>query len=109
METVTAKRDAQGHLHMQVPHRGAAVLRHPLYAKGSAFSAEERTAFGLEGLLPHHVSTMEEQGRRVYENVARKGDPLEKYIGLAALQDRNEHLFYRVLLDHVEEFLPIVY
>jgi malate dehydrogenase (oxaloacetate-decarboxylating) len=109
MEPVTTRLDEEGQLRMQVPCRGAALLRHPLYAKGSAFSTTERRAFGLEGLLPPHVSTMEEQGRRVYENIARKGDPLEKYIGLAALQDRNEHLFYRVLLDHVEEFLPIVY
>jgi len=52
---------------------------------------------------------MDAQRRRVYENIARKTDPLEKYIGLAALQDRNEHLFYRVLSDHIEEFTPIVY
>ena len=53
---------------------------------------------------------MEQQAeRRVYANISRKADPLEKYIGLAALQDRNEHLFYRLLVDHLEEFLPIVY
>ena len=52
---------------------------------------------------------MDQQERRVYANISRKTDPLEKYIGLAALQDRNEHLFYRLLVDHVEEFLPIVY
>ena len=97
METVTVKRDARGHARLQVPCRGAALLRHPLYTKGTAFTEEERVAFGLEGLLPQHVSTMEQQARRAYENIARKSDPLEKYIGLAALQDRNEHLFYRVL------------
>ncbi len=52
---------------------------------------------------------MEQQARRAYGNLLRKTDPLERYIGLAALQDRNEHLFYRVLSDHLEEFLPIVY
>jgi len=92
-----------------VPCRGAALLRHPLYSKGTAFSPEERRAFGLEGLLPQAVSTLEQQGRRAYANIARKADPLEKYIGLAALQDRNEHLFYRVLVDHIAELLPIVY
>ncbi|HEV8267906.1 MAG TPA: NAD-dependent malic enzyme, partial [Thermoanaerobaculia bacterium] len=55
------------------------------------------------------VSTLEQQERRAYANIARKPDPLEKYVGLAALQDRNEHLFYRVLADHIEELLPIVY
>jgi malic enzyme len=109
METVTTTTDALGNTRLQVPLRGASLLRHPLYTKGSAFSPEERQAFGLDGLLPQHVSTMEQQEERVYENIARKADPLEKYIGLAALQDRNEHLFYRVLLDHVEELLPIVY
>jgi malic enzyme len=109
METLTTRRDGLGRVRMEVPYRGAALLRHPLYSKGSAFSEEERVAFGLEGLLPQHVSTMEQQSHRVYENIGRKTDELEKYIGLAALQDRNEHLFYRVLLDHVEEFLPIVY
>jgi malic enzyme len=52
---------------------------------------------------------MDQQARRVYASIQRKQDPLEKYIGLAALQDRNEHLFYRVLMDHIQEFLPIVY
>ncbi|HEX6739733.1 MAG TPA: NAD-dependent malic enzyme, partial [Vicinamibacteria bacterium] len=93
----------------EVPYRGAALLRHPVYSKGTAFTPEERTALGLDGLLPHAVSTLEQQGRRVYANIARKQDPLEKYIGLAALQDRNEALFYRLLVDHIEEFLPIVY
>src|SRR5206468_2518449 len=55
------------------------------------------------------VSTLEQQARRAYGNIVRKSDPLERYIGLAALQDRNETLFYRLLVDHLEEFLPIVY
>ena len=80
-----------------------------MFNKGTAFSAEERKAFGLDGLLPDGVSTMEQQEHRAYENIVRKDDPLEKYIGVMALQDRNEQLFYRLLLNHLEEMLPIVY
>ena len=92
-----------------VPHRGSHLLSEPMYNKGSAFTPTERRAFGLEGLLPAGVNTIEQQAARVLENLARKADPLETYIGLASLQDRNEHLFYRVLCDHLEAFLPIVY
>ncbi len=88
---------------------GSQILGQPLYNKGSAFSREERRAFGLEGLLPSAINTIEQQARRVYENLARKTDPLERYIGLASLEDRNEHLFHHVLGEHLEEFLPIVY
>ena len=88
---------------------GAALLCHAAHNKGTAFTGDERRALGLEGLLPAAVNTMEQQVRRVVENLRRKTDPLEKYIGLAALQDRNEALFYRVLCDHLEELLPIVY
>jgi len=109
MESFGWKRDPRRGEWLEVPYRGAQLLRHPLYTKGTAFSAEERTAFGLEGLLPHHTSTLAEQEHRVCDNIARKREPLEKFIGLAALQDRNEHLFYRVLVNHLEEFLPIVY
>ena len=94
---------------LKVPFRGSALLNAPLYNKSTAFTREERATFGLEGLLPDAVSTMDQQARRVYDNIVRKTDPLERFIGLAALQDRNEHLFYRLLLDHLEEFLPIVY
>ena len=109
MEVFSLRHDPKGTTRLEVPYRGTRLLRHPLYTKGTAFTEEEREAFGLEGLLPHAVSTIEQQGRRVYANISRKSDELEKYIGLAALQDRNEHLFYRVLVDHIEEFLPIVY
>lgn len=99
----------EGRLVFDVPYRGADLIGHPLFNKSSAFTAEERGTFGLEGLLPASVSTMQLQASRVYANIVRKSDPLERYIGLAALQDRNEHLYYRVLLDNIEEFLPIVY
>ena len=92
-----------------VRYRGSHLLAEPMSNKGSAFTGEERAALGLEGLLPAAINTMEQQAARVLENLARKSDPLEKYIGLAALQDRNEYLFYRVLCDNLEEFLPIVY
>ncbi len=94
---------------VRVEARGPALLRDPLHNKSSAFSREERQAFDLEGLLPWAVNTMEQQARRAYESIVRKSDPLEQHIGLAALHDRNEHLFHRVLADHLEEFLPIVY
>jgi malic enzyme len=93
----------------ELPYAGPQILAHPLYNKGSAFTREERRAFGLEGLLPSAVNTIEQQARRVYENLARKTDPLERYIGLASLEDRNEHLFHHVLGEHLEEFLPVVY
>jgi malic enzyme len=100
---------SDGRIRFETELRGARLLSEPLCNKGTAFSAEERNTFGLEGLLPAAVSTVEQQARRVYENIVRKSDPLAQYIRLTALQDRNEHLFYRVLMDHLEEFLPVVY
>lgn len=94
---------------VEVPYRGARLLQEPMFNKGTGFPAEERRAFGLEGLLPDGVSTIEEQEQRAWENITRKKDPLEQYIGIMALQDRNEQLFYRTLLDHLEEMLPVVY
>lgn len=88
---------------------GWGLLRDPMRNKGTAFTSEERAALGLEGRLPSAVSTPAQQARRAYEAIAWKSDPLEQYIGLAAMQDRNENLFYRVLIDHIEELLPVVY
>ncbi len=89
--------------------RGAQLLGNPLRNKSTAFTPAERAALGLEGLLPAAVSTMEQQARRAFAHITRKSDALERHIGLAALHDRNERLFYRVLGDHLEELLPIVY
>jgi malic enzyme len=109
MEPYRLSTDAQGREVVEVPDRGARLLRNPSFNKGSAFTREERAALGLEGLLPDAVSTLEQQERRVYRNIMRKEDPLERYIGLVALQDRDEVLFYRLLVDHVEELMPLVY
>jgi malic enzyme len=109
VEVFRQQRDADGVERVEVPLRGAELLRHPMYTKGSAFSPEERRAFALEGLLPSEVSTLDAQRKRMWASIERKDDPLEKYIGLAALLDRNETLFYRLLVDHVEELMPIVY
>lgn len=89
--------------------RGADLLRNPLLNKGSAFSAAERIALGLEGLLPPGVNTQDEQALRAYAGITATTEPMVRYRELMALQDRNEYLFYRVLIDHLEEFMPIVY
>lgn len=91
------------------PPRGEALLHDPTLNKGTAFSEAERDALGLRGLLPPRVFTIEEQVARVMENLRRKPTDLERYIFMIALQDRNETLFYRIVLDHIEEMMPIIY
>jgi malate dehydrogenase (oxaloacetate-decarboxylating) len=85
------------------------LLNHQGWNKGTAFTEEERHELGLHGLLPPYVETLEEQLVRAYEAYQRKDDDLERHIYLRALQDANEVLFYRLLLDHVEEMTPMVY
>jgi malic enzyme len=88
---------------------GSALLGSRLLTKDLAFGQGERDAFRLRGLLPDRILTIEEQLVLELEHLRRKSDALERYIGLAALQDRNATLFYRLLAEHLEEFLPIVY
>ncbi|RMF99275.1 MAG: NAD-dependent malic enzyme [Gammaproteobacteria bacterium] len=94
---------------VEVRLRGRDLLHDPLLNKGSAFTAEERQAFGLEGLLPHRPISMEQQAARTWRNCGAYSDPLKKYVFLASLQDRNEHLYFRLLRDHLVELMPIVY
>jgi len=92
----------------RLPH-GEELLHDPLLNKGTAFTRAERRALGLEGLLPPHVHRLEEQVARVMDNYRHKPTDLERYIHLVSLQDRNETLFYRVVVDHIEEMMPIIY
>ncbi len=89
--------------------RGARLLSAPAWNKGTAFTAEERTRFGLHGLLPPYVETLEEQVERAYQSYLAYDKPMNRHIYLRQLQDNNEVLFYRLLLDHIEEMTPIVY
>ena len=91
-----------------VPH-GMDLLNTQTLNKGTAFTDEERSRLGLVGLLPPHVETLDEQAVRAYEAYKRKDEDLERHIYLRALQDTNEVLFYRLLLDHIVEMTPIVY
>lgn len=85
------------------------VLRDPLANRGTAFTLEERERLGLAGLLPARVETIEEQLARVLANVRAKTSALDQFVHLAALQNENETLFFRALIDNLEELLPIVY
>ncbi len=103
------ERHEDGTLSIKVTKRRKEVLWDAMLNKGTCFTDEERETFELVGLLPAAVNTPEQQAERTYAAITRKDDPLEQYIGLAALQDRNETLFYRLLTEHIEEFMPIVY
>src|SRR5688500_249631 len=89
--------------------RGSSVLSSPIINRGTAFTPEERQGLGLTGLLPMGTSTMEGQLRRTYAQYSRQPDDLSKNVYLANLRDRNEILFYRLLTEHIQEMLPIVY
>ncbi|MCZ6689210.1 MAG: NAD-dependent malic enzyme [Planctomycetota bacterium] len=94
---------------LPVHTRGRDLVETALLNKGTAFTHRERVELELLGVLPPAVNTMEQQLDRVYENFSRKKDDLEKYVHLINLQDRNETLFYSLLLKHIEEMMPIVY
>ena len=88
---------------------GSDLLFHPSTNKSTAFTVEERERLGLRGLLPARVSIMDRRKDRVLESLRRKAVDIERYIALRALQDRNERLFYRTVIDHIDELMPIVY
>ena len=89
--------------------RGTALLQDPTLNKGTAFTDAERDVLGLRGLLPPHVNTQEAQVARVLENFRRKATDLERFINLAALHDRNETLFFRLVVDYPDEMMPVIY
>jgi malate dehydrogenase (oxaloacetate-decarboxylating) len=92
-----------------VTKTGRDLIRDPLINKGTAFTADERERFGLTGLLPSRQLSMQTQEMRVLAALDKLVTPIEKYLELSAMQDRNEHLYYRVLTDRLEELMPIVY
>ncbi len=94
---------------VELPLAGPALLDEPVFNKGSAFPDEERSEFGLHGLLPPHVGSMEEQLQRRYDEFQECRTPLDAHIYLRSLQDRNETLFYRLMSDHVTEMMPLIY
>ena len=98
-----------GERYLAVSERGAALKDDPVLNKGTCFTAEEREALGLTGLLPPAVNTPDEQAARVYANYLRAGDDVGRYVFLAGLQDRNETLFSRLVVDHIEEMAPVIY
>ncbi|MBI2572136.1 MAG: NAD-dependent malic enzyme [Candidatus Schekmanbacteria bacterium] len=92
-----------------VPLRGRRLIDEPLYNKGTVWTDDERDALQLRGLLPPHVSSEDEQRARAYGNFSRQLSDLDKYMFLASLHDRNETLYYRLLMEHLEEMMPIIY
>ena len=99
----------KAHKFSEAPTRGLALLQDPTLNRGTAFTERERDALGLRGLLPPHVLSQDEQATRVLINLRRLADPLDKFVALNSLHDRNEALFFRVLCDHIDEMQPLVY
>ena len=101
--------DLQDEPVLPVSKRGTEILRDPLLNKGTGFPDSERDELSLKGLVPPQVVSIDDQVRRVMENYRRKTSDLERYIHLEALHDRNETLYYRVLLEYIDELTPIIY
>jgi len=100
---------AEGRRPVPVTLRGRTLIGEPLLYKGAAFPRDERISLEVEGLLPPGMIDIEQQCALELEHLRRKPDPLERYIGLAATHDRNETLFFHLLIENLEEFLPVVY
>ncbi|MEI5638649.1 MULTISPECIES: NAD-dependent malic enzyme [unclassified Pseudoalteromonas] len=95
--------------YLYIPYSGPTLLETPLLNKGSAFSQRERESFNLAGLVPPRYETIEEQVERCYQQYSSFNDNLNKHIYLRAIQDNNETLYYRLVRDHLEEMMPIIY
>jgi len=103
------RRRADGTYVVSTDLHGRQVYREPFLNKGTAFTPEERRKLGLEGLLPARLATIDHQAERALKLLHRLDDPFEKFLELEQVRDRNEHLFYRVLKDHLVELMPVVY
>lgn len=108
MEEFKLERTSDGD-QLTVNRSGPDLLRYPLYNKGTGFTAEERERLGIEGALPSRHNEIETQAERIFQSIFRNQDPIGRSIGLAALQDRNETLYYKVLSGHLDQTMPIVY
>jgi hypothetical protein len=105
-----ARRDLRsGERYLAVYSRGRTLQDDPALNKGTCFTHDEREALGLTGLLPPAVQSFDEQLERAYGNYLKAGDPVRRYLFLVGLQDRNETLFYRLVLDHLDEMVPVIY
>ncbi|KAL2257489.1 hypothetical protein VTK26DRAFT_108 [Humicola hyalothermophila] len=89
--------------------KGTALLNHPFFNKGSAFTSEERRDFELTGLLPEAIQTLGQQAQRAYEQYLSRPDDLAKNTFLTSVKDQNQVLYFRLLLDHLEEMFSVVY
>ena len=94
---------------LYTPYNGAVLLENPLLNKGLAFTESERTAFNLQGLLPHNVETIEEQTERAWGQFCQFKKSISRHIYLRNIQDTNETLFYNLLRSHMKETLPVIY
>ncbi len=94
---------------LRVNKSGPDLLRYPLYNKGTAFTHAERRELGIEGLLPAEYNDIDTQVKRIFKSIFYNHDDVGRNIGLAMLQDRNEVLFYKLLSEHLEQIMPIVY
>ncbi|MDP1614197.1 MAG: NAD-dependent malic enzyme, partial [Methylococcales bacterium] len=89
--------------------RGRTLLTNPAHTKSTGFTHAERELYGLRGLLPYNVASIDRQIERVLGSLRRKNSAIEKYIFLNALLERNQRLFYRTMINHIEEIMPLVY
>lgn len=94
---------------MEKVEEGFELLRDPHMNKGTAFTKEERIKYKLRGLLPPHIETMEDQLSRALQQLRNSKEDIQKFIFLSQLQNRNETLFYRLLVENLVETMPIVY